>query len=73
MTKDERARVEAYLRRRFGAKTLEVRSRPQKDDSAEVYIGEEFTGVISKDEDEGELAYHFTMTILDFDLDEDGA
>jgi hypothetical protein len=35
-------------------------------------VGEEFAGVISKDEDDGELAYHFTMTILDIDLDDAG-
>ena len=44
-------------------------SVPQKSDSCEVYIGEEFIGVISKDEEDGELSYHFSMAILDIDLE----
>lgn len=70
MKEDERARVQAYLQRRLGAKELEIRARPRKTDSAEIFIAGEFAGVLSRDEDEGELAYHFTMTILDIDLDE---
>jgi hypothetical protein len=69
VTGEERARVEAYMRRLLGAKTISVRPRPRKNDSAEVYVGDEFAGVLSRDEDDGELAYHFTMTILDIDLE----
>jgi Protein of unknown function (DUF3126) len=72
VTADERQKLEDHLRKRFGAKTLSVRQRGKKTDSAEVYVGEEFAGVISKDEDDGELAYHFTMTILDIDLEDEG-
>lgn len=67
---EERAKVERYLRERFANKQIEIRVRPRKTDSAEVYIGEEFVGVLSKDEEEGELCYHFTMTILDLDLED---
>jgi hypothetical protein len=70
---EERARVENYLRKRFGAAGIEVRVRPRKTDSAEVYLADEFLGVLSKDDEDGELAYHFTMSILDLDLDEAGA
>ncbi len=31
-------------------------------------IGDEFIGVIFKDEDEGEVSYAFNMAILDIDL-----
>jgi len=31
--------------------------------------GREFIGVISKDEEDGELSYHFSMAILDIDLE----
>jgi hypothetical protein len=68
---EERQKVEDHLKKRFGAKTLSVRQRGKKTDSAEVYVGDEFAGVISKDEDDGELAYHFTMTILDIDLEDE--
>ena len=43
--------------------------RPQKSDSAEVYIGDEFIGVIFRDDEDGDLSYNFTMAILDIDLE----
>jgi hypothetical protein len=67
---EERAKVEGYLRTKFSAPSLEVRVRPRKTDSAEVYLGGEFLGVLSKDDEDGELCYHFAMTILDLDLEE---
>ncbi|MGB6968632.1 MAG: DUF3126 family protein [Methyloceanibacter sp.] len=68
MTRDEIIKLERYLQRVFRLPALEVKQRPQKDDSAEVYIGDEFIGVLFRDEDDGELAYQFQMAILDFDL-----
>jgi hypothetical protein len=67
---EERARLETYLRTRLGAKNLAIRARPRKTDSAEVYIGDEFVGIISRDDEEGELSWHFTMSILEIDLEE---
>ena len=69
VTPAEIKRVEAYLRKTFGARSLEVRGRQKAADAAEVYIGGEFIGVISKDTEDGELCYQFTMTILDIDLE----
>ena len=69
MDPKERATLQTYLGKRFQGK-LEVRARPQKKDSAEVYLDGEFLAVLSKDEEDGELAYHFAMTILDLDLEE---
>jgi hypothetical protein len=43
-----------------------VKARPRKDDSCEVYVGDEFLGIVFKDEDEGD--YNFSMAILDIDL-----
>lgn len=71
MNTTERERVQRFLRTRFGAPKLEVRSRPRKEDSAEVYLNDEFIGVLSRDDEEGELCYHFAMTILEMDLEED--
>ena len=68
MTRDEILKLERYLKTLFRVPELQVRQRPRKEDSAEVYIGEEFIGVIFRDEDEGETAYQFQMAILDFDL-----
>lgn len=68
MTRDEIFKLERYLQRMFRMSELQVKQRPQKDDSAEVYLGEEFIGVLFRDEDEGETAYQFQMAILDYDL-----
>lgn len=62
-------RVEAYLRKTFGSRSIEVRGRQKAADAAEVYVGGEFIGVVSKDTEDGELCYQFSMTILDIDLE----
>lgn len=68
MTKDELNKLESYLRRLFGNAAISVRGRPRKEDSAEVFVGEEFIGVIFRDEEDQELSYNFSMAILDYDL-----
>ncbi|MCQ0986889.1 DUF3126 family protein [Jiella marina] len=69
MSPAEIRKLEAYLRETFKGVDLKVRGLPRKADSAEVYINDEFVGLMSKDTEEGELSYHFTMTILDIDLE----
>lgn len=69
MKADELRKLDAYFKRVFGTPGLEVRARPRKDDSAELYKSDEFLGVIYRDEDEGELSYNFSMAILEIDLD----
>jgi hypothetical protein len=66
----EIVRVQSYLRKVFGTKTLSVRARPKKDDSAEVFVGDEFIGILFREEEEGELSYQFQMAILELDLEE---
>ena len=61
-------RVQTYLRKLFGAKTLSVRARPKIKDSAEVYVGEDFVGTLTLDNEDGEVCYQFQMAILDVDL-----
>lgn len=68
MTSEELKKVERYLQRLFGNASIAVRGRPRKEDSAEVYIGEEFIGVIYRDDEDEELSYNFSMAILDYDL-----
>ncbi len=70
MKPEEIAKLTKFLRAKFELPSISVRKRPQKSDSAEVYIGEEFVGVIFRDEEDGELSYNFSMAILDFDLEE---
>jgi hypothetical protein len=68
VTGEELKKVERYLRRLFANETIVVRARPRKDDSAEVFVGEEFVGVIYRDDEDAELSYNFSMAILDYDL-----
>lgn len=69
MTREEIIKLERYLQRVFKLQSLQVKQRPRKDDSAEVYVGDEFIGVLFKDEEEGETCYQFQMAILDYDLE----
>ncbi len=70
MDAKEIGRLEGYLQRKFQLVSIQVRQRPQKDDSVEVYIGDEFVGIIYRDdEDEDDLSYSFQMAILQFDLE----
>jgi hypothetical protein len=59
--------VESHLRRTFGNTAITLKPRPKQKDSAEVYIGEEFIGVVYEDEDE-EGSFLFEMAILSEDL-----
>ncbi len=68
MTDEEQARVQKYLRDKFGNTDITLRERPQADGSAEVYMGEEFIGIIYKDDEDGDVSFDFNMSILEFDL-----
>ncbi len=66
----EIARLQEYFRTKFNLENLTVRGRPNKDDSAEVYLGDEFIGVIFRDDEDGDVSYDFNMAILEIDLPE---
>ncbi|QDG77028.1 DUF3126 family protein [Labrenzia sp. PHM005] len=70
MNPEEVRKLEAYLQKKFELPSLQVRARPKKDDSAEVYIGDEFIGVIFRDDEDEDLSWNFQMAILEIDLDE---
>ena len=70
MDVQEIRKLEAYLKRLFGNPKLRVVPRPKKDDSAEVYLGEEFIGVLFVDDEDDERSYNFQMAILATDLGE---
>ncbi|NJR14060.1 MAG: DUF3126 family protein [Phyllobacteriaceae bacterium] len=69
MNKTEIEKLTRYFRRVFGNPQITVKPRPKLADSAELYVGEEFLGIVSKIEDEGETSYDLSMSILDIDLD----
>ena len=66
---DERAirKIEGHLRGTFANARITLVPRPKQKDSAEVYVGEEFIGVVFEDED-GDGSYVFNMSILAEDL-----
>jgi len=62
-------KLDAYLKKLFGNQQIRVVPRPKKDDSAEVYVGEEFVGVLFVDDEDEDRSYNFQMAILGTDLD----
>ncbi len=68
MESAELVRVQDYLRRLFGNPAIRVLARPKKEDSAEVFIGEEFIAVLFLDTEDGDRSYNFQMAILEDDL-----
>ena len=68
----EIAKLENYLRSKFQLASITIKKRPQKSDSCEVFIGDEFIGLIYRDDDDEDLSWSFQMAILEFDVDEAG-
>ena len=68
MDVQEVRKLDAYLKKLFGNARLRVVRRPKKDDSAEVYVGEEFIGVLFVDDEDDERFFNFQMAILATDL-----
>ena len=60
--------LNAFLRRKFDNENLRVVVRPKKADSLEVYIGEEFIGVLFLEVEKGRRSYILELPILDVDL-----
>ena len=69
MDVQEIRKLDAYLKRLFGNARIRVVPRPKKEDSAEVYIGEEFIGVLFLDDEDEDRSYNFQMAILETDLE----
>ena len=62
------SKIQEYLRSSLSSKQIKVEGRENKLDSADVTLNGEFIGVIFEDKEDGEICYHFNMTILDIDL-----
>jgi hypothetical protein len=62
-------RIEGHLKRTFNTGGIILKARPKQNDSAEVYVGDEFIGVVFEDEDEPG-SFMFEMAILAEDLPE---
>ena len=62
-------KLDAYLKRKFDNERIRVVPRLKKKDSAEVYIGDEFIGVMFLDDEDDDKSYNFQMAILETDLE----
>ena len=68
MKPDEIVRVQAYLQGKFNNNMIKLMRRPKAQDSVEMLIGDEFMGVVYRDEDEGEVSYSLSICVLEEDL-----
>jgi len=64
--------LNAFLRRKFDNENIRVVVRPKKTDSLEVYVGEEFIGVLFLEVEKGRRSYILELPILDVDLVDSG-
>ena len=69
MDVQEVRKLDAYLKKLFGNARIRVVPRPKKEDSAEVYVGDEFIGVLFVDDEDSERSYNFQMAMLGADLE----
>ncbi len=65
----EMVRVQTYLRKMFGAKTLSVRAAPEEQGLGRGVRRRGFVGTLTVDNEDGEVCYQFQMAILELDLE----
>jgi len=61
-------KIQNYFNNLFKTEHFVVKKRKNIEDSLEIYMKDEFLGLIYEEIDENEKAYQFHMTILDEDL-----
>jgi hypothetical protein len=62
MTPSEISKLQAYLRKVYGSRTIGVRARPKKD-TADFMIGEQSVGSIIVDDEDGDRSYQLNWEI----------
>ena len=63
-------KIESFFKQKFNNKKIKIEGRANKDDSAEVFIEDEFIGVVFEDNEDGETCFQFNMTILSEDIED---
>ena len=63
-------KIESFFKQKFSNKKIKIEGRANKNDSAEVFIDDEFIGVVFEDDEDGDTCYQFNMTILSEDLND---
>ena len=59
----EISKLDSYLKRLFASPRIRVVPRPQRDDYAEVFLGDELFGRIVVDDEDDERSYNFEKAI----------
>ncbi len=68
MTEYEIKQIQEYLNKKFSSNKFLAKKRKSIDDSCEIFLDDEFIGLVYVEDDEGEISYQFHMTILKEDL-----
>ena len=68
MNASDTAKIQRYLRQRFGNHKLSIARRETKDDSADLMLEVGFIGVVFHDDEYGGSCYHVQVSVLDEDL-----
>ena len=63
-------KIENFFKQKFNNKKIKIEGRVNKDDSAEVFLEDEFIGVVFEDSEDGDTCFQFNMTILSEDLED---
>ena len=63
MNVSDTAKVQRYLRQRFGNHKLTLARRENKDDSAELMLEDEFIGVVFRDDEDGDTYWNEGETV----------
>ena len=70
MDRNTLKKIENFFKQKFNNKKIKIEGRANKDDSAEVFIEDEFIGVVFEDSEDGDTCFQFNMTILSEDLED---
>lgn len=73
MTPNEISRVQRYLQKTFGNAEIRVVPPAKPRGPVEVFIGDQFLGILYRDEEDGEVSYALQISILEEDLPAAGA
>ena len=65
--KTETTKLQNYLQTKLGNTGLNLRARATSD-SLELWLKDEFIGVVYKDEEDGDVSYDLNISILGMDV-----
>jgi hypothetical protein len=68
---EETRSLEDFFKQKFGNAAFRIKRPPKKRDSFEVYVGEEFIGVVYIEGEGQNRSYVLEMAILEMDLTEE--